>query len=79
MKTRSRINAEIAEHAEKTGKRTSERMTAHATGVPERQDFDLFRLCDHAVIDIVANAREEQATHAWERGVPGASTDFRLD
>ena len=78
MKTRSRVNAEIAEHAEKTGKRTSEWRTAHATGVPERQDFDLFRLCDHAVIDVVANAREEQAT-TWQRHVPGASTDFRLD
>ena len=41
--------------------------------MPERQDFDPFRICDHAVIDVVMNSREVQTTHAGEGEVPGDS------
>jgi len=47
--------------------------------MPERQNFDPFRPGDHAVVDVVTNSREVQATHAWQPDVPRASTDFRLD
>ena len=35
----------------------SERRAATATGMPERQDLDAFRICDDEVLDVVANAR----------------------
>jgi hypothetical protein len=47
-----------------------QRSTAAATGVPEREDLEPFRLCDHAVIDIVMNSHEVQTPNAGEGDVP---------
>ena len=59
--------------------RRSERRTAAATGVPERQKLDAFRIGHHPVVDVVANAGEVETTNARQGNVRGASADFRLD
>ena len=36
------------------------------TGVPERQNFELLVPFHDTVIEVVPDAREAQATHAWQ-------------
>ena len=59
--------------------RSSERRTVTATLMPKREDFDAFRVCDHPVLDVVANAREVKTTNARERNVPGAGAYLGLN
>ena len=53
-------------------KRSSERRTATATLMPKREDLDALRVCNHPVVDVVANAREVKTANACEGNVPGA-------
>ena len=46
--------------------------------MPEREDLEASRPFDDAVVEIVADTTEVQATHTWERDVPGACTDVGL-
>jgi hypothetical protein len=47
--------------------------------MPERQNFDAFRIPGDSVIEVIANAREVETTNAHERDVSGAGADFGLD
>jgi hypothetical protein len=69
----------LASREPPNGDRTSERRTVPATGVPERQDFEVFRVCDEPVVDVVMNSCDVYATHAGQRKIPGVGTDLRLD
>jgi hypothetical protein len=60
-------------------KRSSERRTATATLVPKREDLDPFRVRNHPVVDVVANAREVKTTNACEGNVSGAGADLGLN
>jgi hypothetical protein len=45
-------------------RKSSERRTASATLVPERQDLDPLRVSEQPVVDVVANSREVKASNA---------------
>ena len=59
-------------------KRRSERRTATAPLVPKGEDFDALRICNHPVVDVVANAREVKTANACEE-VFGTGADLGLN
>lgn len=47
--------------------------------VPERENLDPSQVFDHAVVEVVADAREVQTTNTRKREIPGQGADSWLE